>query len=87
MKIAPGRRSSTTDTDHPHIHIAALRITTAGEVVSESNDYKKAEAFMRIIEQQYGLTTVEDSTAVKRKRHSTSSSLAPHSPVPPTAPY
>lgn len=69
-----------TDTNHPHIHIAALRITTLGEVVNESNDYKKAEAFMRTVEKDYGLAAVEDSASVQRKRRSTSSNPAPSHP-------
>ena len=49
------------DSEHPHIHLLANRITFDGEVVSDSNNYKKSEAILRDIEQRYGLTTVQSS--------------------------
>ncbi|RVU00276.1 relaxase/mobilization nuclease [Mucilaginibacter limnophilus] len=49
------------DAEHPHIHLLANRITFDGEVVSDSNNYKKSEAILRHIEQQFGLTTVQSS--------------------------
>ncbi|GKG93903.1 hypothetical protein CE91St38_19110 [Desulfovibrionaceae bacterium] len=36
-----------TDTEHPHIHILANRVSMAGEVVSDSRDYQRQEAIMR----------------------------------------
>jgi len=56
-----------TDTDHEHIHIIATRITFAGEVVSDSQDWKRQEALMREIERDYGLTPVAPSREVERK--------------------
>lgn len=49
------------DAEHPHMHLLANRITFDGEVVSDSNNYKKSEAILRHIEQQFGLTTVQSS--------------------------
>lgn len=56
-----------TDTDHEHIHILANRITYAGEVVSDSQDYRRQEAIMREIEQEYGLQQVAPSIEAERK--------------------
>lgn len=56
-----------TDTDHEHIHILANRITYAGEVVSDSQDYRRQEAIMREIEQEYGLQQVAPSIEAQRK--------------------
>ena len=56
-----------TDTDHEHIHILANRITFTGEVVSDSQDWKRQEALMRIIERDYGLTLVAPSQEAARK--------------------
>jgi hypothetical protein len=49
------------DADHPHLHLLVNRITFDGEVVSDSNNYKKSEAILRRLEQQYNLVTVEQS--------------------------
>lgn len=43
------------DTEHQHIHIVASRITVQGEVVSDAHDYRRAEAVMRQLEEDYGL--------------------------------
>ena len=43
------------DDGHPHIHIAASRITPRGEVVSDAKDFKKAEALMRGFERKLHL--------------------------------
>jgi len=56
-----------TDTEHEHIHILANRITYSGEVVSDSQDYRRQESLMRDIERDYGLTAVESSRAAKRR--------------------
>lgn len=56
-----------TDTEHEHIHILANRITHAGEVVSDSQDYKRQEAIMREIERDYGLQRVAPSIEAERK--------------------
>ncbi len=49
------------DADHPHIHLLVNRIDFDGNVVSDSNNYKKSEAILRKLEYQYSLVTVEQS--------------------------
>jgi len=56
-----------TDTDNEHIHILANRITYSGEVVSDSQDYRRQESLMREIERDYGLQAVEPSRVAKRR--------------------
>ena len=56
-----------TDTEHEHIHILANRITLAGEVVSDGQDYKRQETIMREIEREYGLQRVAPSIEAERK--------------------
>lgn len=56
-----------TDTEHPHIHILANRVTMKGEVVSDSHDYKRQEAIMRRLEREYGLSQVAPSRETARK--------------------
>ena len=56
-----------TDTEHEHIHILANRITHAGEVVSDGQDYKRQETIMREIERDYGLQRVAPSIEAERK--------------------
>lgn len=56
-----------TDTEHPHIHILANRISMSAEVVSDSHDYKRQEKIMRRLEQEYGLRPVELSNEVNKK--------------------
>jgi hypothetical protein len=45
------------------------RITFDGEVVSDSNNYKKSEAILRRLEQQYNLVTVEQSNHLSIEQH------------------
>jgi Relaxase/Mobilisation nuclease domain. len=56
-----------TDTEHPHIHILANRVTMKGEVVSDSHDYKRQETLMRRLEQEYSLSQVVPSKEAARK--------------------
>ena len=56
-----------TDTEHEHIHILANRITHAGEVVRDGQDYKRQEAIMREIERDYGLQRVDPGIEAERK--------------------
>ena len=44
------------DQDHSHIHIVANRVNFSGNVVSDSQDYKRSEALIRKLEQKYNLT-------------------------------
>ena len=56
-----------TDTEHEHIHILANRITHAGEVVSDGQDYKRQETIMREIERDFRLQRVAPSIEAERK--------------------
>jgi len=55
------------DTEHQHIHVLANRIAMDGEVVSEANDYRRQEALMRELEQQFRLQPVHNSSDAPRK--------------------
>lgn len=44
------------DQDHSHIHIVANRVKFSGDVVSDSQDYKRSEALVRKLEKKYNLT-------------------------------
>ncbi|SDL37390.1 Relaxase/Mobilisation nuclease domain-containing protein [Maridesulfovibrio ferrireducens] len=56
-----------TDTEHPHIHIVVNRVTMRGEVVSDSNDFRKQEKLMRELEKKYELQIVPNSKEVNSK--------------------
>jgi len=45
-----------TDQDHSHIHLVANRVKFSGDVVSDSQDYKKSEALVRELEKKFKLT-------------------------------
>lgn len=47
------------DRDHRHIHIVANRVKFSGDVVSDSQDYKRSEALVRKLELKYSLTVLE----------------------------
>lgn len=47
-----------TDQDHSHIHIVANRVGFSGEVVSDSQDYKRSEKLIRDLEKKYSLTVL-----------------------------
>lgn len=50
------------DTDsHRHIHVLASRVDTDGNTVSDAHNYRRAEAALRAIEKDYGLTQVISS--------------------------
>ena len=44
------------DVEHSHIHIVANRVNFSGDVVSDSNDYKRSETLIRKLEQKYNLS-------------------------------
>lgn len=44
------------DVYHSHIHIVANRVKFSGDVVSDSQDYKRSEALVRLLEKKYNLT-------------------------------
>lgn len=50
-----------TDQDHSHIHIVANRVKFSGDVVSDSQDYKRSEAIVRKLELKYNLTVLKES--------------------------
>jgi hypothetical protein len=52
------------DADHPHLHLLANRISFDGDVVSDSNNYKRSEAVLRQLEYRYNLLKVEQSNYV-----------------------
>jgi len=51
------------DADHPHLHLLLNRIMFDGQVVSDSNNYKRSESILRNIEKQFNLTRVQSSQA------------------------
>ena len=44
------------DQEHSHIHVVANRIKYSGDLVSDSQDYKRSEALVRKLEKRYNLT-------------------------------
>lgn len=44
-----------TDQDHSHIHLVANRVKFSGEVVSDSQDYKRSETLIRELEKKFKL--------------------------------
>lgn len=55
------------DVNHPHIHLLVNRIGFDGNVVSDSNNYRKSERILRALEYRYNLRTVEQSKFVAFK--------------------
>ena len=51
-----------------HIHILFSRINSDGSVVSDSHDYRRGEAAVRKIEQEFGLVQVEPSHLLEPER-------------------
>ncbi|MBD2168389.1 relaxase/mobilization nuclease domain-containing protein [Calothrix membranacea FACHB-236] len=49
------------DREHDHIHIVASRIRLDGTTVSDSWDYRRSEAVIRKLEQEYNLQSVQPS--------------------------
>jgi hypothetical protein len=45
-----------SDQEHSHVHIVANRVKFSGDVVSDSQDYKRSEALVRKLEKKYNLT-------------------------------
>lgn len=54
-------------TKHPHIHILASRVSMNGEVVSDSQDFRRLEGIMRRLEKEYGLREVLPSREAQRR--------------------
>jgi hypothetical protein len=55
------------DVNHPHIHLLVNRIGFDGNVVSDSNNYRKSERILRALEYRYNLRAVEQSKFVAIK--------------------
>lgn len=51
-----------------HIHIAAIRINSAGQTVSDSNDYARAAKSLQRLEKQYGLAPTAMTPAEARRQ-------------------
>lgn len=51
-----------------HVHIAASRIKRDGSVVSDQQDYRRSEAIIRRIEQEFDLTAVESSHLLDQEK-------------------
>jgi hypothetical protein len=49
------------DQAHSHIHIVANRVNFSGNVVSDSQDYKRSETLIRKLEQKYNLTELVEN--------------------------
>ena len=50
-----------SDRDHDHAHIVAGRVRLDGTTVSDSWDYRRSEAAIRQLEQEYGLQSLHSS--------------------------
>ncbi|MBU2816974.1 hypothetical protein HF282_05650, partial [Acidithiobacillus ferrooxidans] len=59
--VEMGMDSYCTVCHGDHIHILFSRINSNGSVVSDSHDYRRGEAAVRKIEQEFGLVQVEPS--------------------------
>ncbi len=53
-----------TDQEHSHVHIVANRVKFSGEVVSDSQDYKRSEALVRKLEKKYDLTVLAQEEGI-----------------------
>lgn len=56
------------DADHPHLHLLVNRISFDGKVVSDSNNFKRSEAILRKLEQQYNLVAVKQSNHMVKRQ-------------------
>ena len=71
------------DTEHHHIHILASRINLSGEVVTDKNDFRRAEEIVRCIEVEHGFQAVPASPKKSKiKRSDTMNSNIPSSAIP-----
>lgn len=70
-------------TEHHHIHILASRINLSGEVVTDKNDFRRAEEIVRCIEVEHGFQAVAASPKKpKIKRGDTMNNNIPSSAMP-----
>jgi hypothetical protein len=57
------------DADHPHLHLLVNRIAFDGSIVSDSNNFKRSEAIVRVLESRYGLTEVKQGKYSAKHRY------------------
>lgn len=57
------------DADHPHLHLLVNRICFDGSIVSDSNNFKRSEAIVRVLENRYGLTQVKQGKYIAKYRN------------------
>jgi len=55
------------DASHPHLHLLVNRIGFDGNVVSDSNNFKRSEEIVRSLELKYGLIKVKSSKSAQVK--------------------
>jgi hypothetical protein len=55
------------DAEHPHVHLLVNRIGFDGSVVSDSNDYARAEQILRKLEVKHGLRQVPSSKYTQKR--------------------
>jgi hypothetical protein len=57
------------DAGHPHLHLLVNRIAFDGSIVSDSNNFKRSEAIVRVLENRYGLTQVKQGKYSAKYRY------------------
>lgn len=57
------------DAGHPHLHLLVNRIAFDGSIVSDSNNFKRSEAIVRVLENRYDLTQVTQGKYSARHRY------------------
>jgi len=57
------------DAEHPHLHLLVNRIGFDGSIVSDSNNFKRSEAIVRVLESRYGLTQVKQGKYSAKYRY------------------
>ncbi|PWK65782.1 relaxase/mobilization nuclease-like protein [Mucilaginibacter oryzae] len=57
------------EADHPHLHLLVNRICFDGSIVSDSNNFKRSEAIVRVLENRYGLTQVKQGKYIAKYRN------------------
>jgi hypothetical protein len=57
------------DADHPHLHLLVNRICFDGSIVSDSNNFKRSEAIVRVLENRYKLKQVKQGKYSAKYRY------------------
>jgi hypothetical protein len=55
------------DAEHPHVHLLVNRIGFDGSIISDSNDYARAEQILRKLEVKHGLRQVPSSKYTQKR--------------------